>query len=245
VKIISYRNSGELTMSTEKAKSELSKLDMEQLQSRIVEEIRSGHSLLGKDGLLTPLIKSALEATLEGEIEAHLEDTRRNKNRRNGKLSKTVQHSAGSFELETPRDRDGSFEPDIVKKRQTVLNPALDEKILDLFSIGMSYGDIQKHLSQMYDVEISAAKLSAVTDKLIPVITQWRSRPLESIYPIIFLDAMYFKSRDSGKVLQKVVYHILGINQSGHKEILGFYTADTEGANFWLSVLNDLRNRRG
>lgn len=218
-------------------------MDLKQLQEQIVAEIREGKSLLGKDGLLTPLLKRALEATLEGEMEDHLDQTRADKNRRNGKTSKTVKHSAGSFELETPRDRDGSFEPEIIKKRQTVLNQALDDKILGLFSIGMSYDDIRKHLAEMYDLDISAAKISSVTDKLIPIITEWRNRPLESIYPIIFLDAMFFKAREDGKVIQKAIYNILGINQHGRKEILGFYSADTEGANFWLSVLNDLRNR--
>jgi len=219
-------------------------MNLKQLQEKIVEEIRAGKSLLGTEGLLTPLIKSALEASMGGEIQYHLDDPETSaKNRRNGKSKKIVKHSAGSFELETPRDRDGTFEPEIVKKRQTVLNHALDEKILALFGLGMSYSDIRKHLAEMYGVDISSAKISAVTDALIPMIAEWRSRPLESVYPIIFLDAMFFKSREDGKVIQKAVYNILGINQEGRKDILGFYTAETEGANFWLSVLNDLKNR--
>ena len=230
-------------MTNDKTNLDLSAMNLQQLQEKIVAEIRAGKSLLGQDGLLTPLIKSALEATLEGEMEAHLDESRANKNRRNGKSTKTVTHSAGSFELETPRDREGSFEPEVVRKRQTVLNDALDEKILGLFSLGMSYDDIRKHLAEMYGVDISAAKISAVTDKLLPLIIEWRSRPLESTYPIIFLDAMFFKAREEGKVIQKAVYNILGINQQGHKEILGFYAAGTEGANFWLGVLNDLKNR--
>ena len=217
-------------------------MDLKKLQEQIVAEIKAGKSLLGQGGLLTPLIKSALEASLEGEIEAYL-DSSEDSNRRNGKLKKTVKHSTGSFELETPRDRNGSFEPQLVKKRQTVLNEALDEKILGLFSLGMSYEDIRKHLSEMYDVTVAAGTISAVTDKLLPIITQWRSRPLESIYPVIFLDAMWFKAREEGKVIQKVIYNILGVNQEGHKDILGFYAAESEGANFWLSVLNDLKNR--
>jgi putative transposase len=230
-------------MTENRANLDLSSMDLKQLQEQIVSEIRAGKSLLGQGGLLTPLIKSALEATLEGEMEAHLEESRTHKNRRNGKSTKTVTHSAGSFELETPRDRDGSFEPEVVKKRQTVLNDALDEKILGLFSLGMSYDDIRKHLAEMYGVDISSAKISLVTDKLVPLVTEWRSRPLESTYPIIFLDAMFFKTREEGKVIQKAIYNILGINQEGHKEILGFYAAETEGAHFWLSVLNDLKNR--
>lgn len=217
-------------------------MDLKRLQAQIVEEIKAGKSLLGQGGLLTPLIKSALEASLEGEMEAHLESSE-DANRRNGKLKKTVKHSAGTFELETPRDRNGSFEPQLVKKRQTILNEALDEKILGLFALGMSYEDIQKHLSEMYDVSVAVGTISAVTDKLLPLITQWRNCPLESIYPIIFLDAMWFKTREEGKVIQKVIYNILGINQQGQKDILGFYSAESEGANFWLGVLNDLKNR--
>ena len=218
-------------------------VDLQELQARIVSEIRAGKSLLGEGGLLTPLIKGALEASLEGEMDAHLAQTRPNKNRRNGKLKKTMKHSAGSFELETPRDRDGSFEPELVRKRQTILNHALDEKILGLYGLGMSYDDIRKHLAEMYGVDISSGKISAVTDQLIPVVAEWRNRPLEAIYPIVFLDAMYFKAREKGRVIQKVVYNILGVNQNGHKDILGFYVAETEGANFWLGVLNDLKNR--
>lgn len=124
-----------------------------------------------------------------------------------------------------------------------MLNVALDEKILALFGLGMSYDAIRGHLSEMYDVDISAAKISAVTDQLIPLIAQWRSRPLSAIYPIVFLDAMFFKAREEGKVVQKAVYHILGIDQSGRKDILGFYTAQSEGSRLWLSVLNDLKNR--
>lgn len=218
-------------------------MDLKKLQEQMVAEIKAGKSLLGQGGLLTPLIKSALEASLEGEMEAYLESSEDGSNRRNGKLKKTVKHSSGPFELETPRDRNGNFEPQLVKKRQTILNEALDEKILGLFGLGMSYEDIRKHLSEMYDVNIASGTISAVTDKLLPLITQWRNRPLESIYPIIFLDAMWFKTREEGKVVQKVIYNILGINQDGHKDILGFYSAESEGAHFWLGVLNDLKNR--
>jgi Transposase and inactivated derivatives len=187
-----------------------------------------------------------LEAALEGEMNSHmaacLEDPD-TLNRRNGKNSKTLQTPMGSFELETPRDRKGSFEPQIVKKHQTVLNASLDNKILGLYALGMSYQDIAFHLKERYDFEVSAAIISGVTDKLIPLITECRSRPLEAVYPIIFMDGTYFKSRENGKVISKVLYNILGINQEGHKEILGFYIAESEGANFGLGVLNDLKQR--
>lgn len=201
---------------------------------------------VGKDGVFTPLMKEFLEAALEGEMATHMascHEESESYNRRNGKSSKIVQSPMGTFELETPRDREGSFEPQIVKKRQTVLNASLDNKILGLYGLGMSYQDIASHLKEMYDFEVSPATISAVTDKLLPVISEWRSRPLEAVYPIVFLDGMYFKNRENGKVSTKVLYNILGVNQEGYKEILGFYVAESEGANFWLAVLNDLKQR--
>lgn len=217
--------------------------DFETFQQQAIADLKAGKPLLGEDGIITPLVKKIMEASLEGEIEAHLEETKPQSNRRNGKSSKTVQSGSGAFELQTPRDRNGSFEPHLVKKRQTVLNATLDKKILGLYGLGMSYEDIRQHLQELYGVEVSAGTINAVTDQLIPVIADWRNRPLEAIYPILFLDAMHFKIRDDGKVSHKVIYNLLGINQQGRKEILGFYVADNEGANFWLSVLNDLKAR--
>jgi putative transposase len=220
--------------------------DFEGFKNKAIADMKAGKSLIGKDGVFTPLMKEFLEAALEGEMSSHMAsclEEAENQNRRNGKSSKTVQSPFGSFELETPRDREGSFEPQMVKKRQTVLNASLDNKILGLYGLGMSYQDIASHLKEMYDFDVSAGTISAVTDKLFPLITEWRSRPLEAIYPILFLDGMYFKSRENGKVVTKVIYNILGVNQQGYKEILGFYVAESEGATFWLGVLNDLKQR--
>jgi putative transposase len=191
------------------------------------------------------LIKQIIEASLEGELESHLAEPKQSEisNRRNGKTSKLLKTGTESFELETPRDRAGTFEPQIVKKRQTVLNESLDNKILSLYALGMSYEGIQSHLAEMYGLEVSAAKISLISDKLMPVITEWRNRPLESVYPIVFLDAMHFKIRVDGKVTSKAFYSVLGVNNTGHKEILGLYLSESEGAHFWLSVLNDLRAR--
>ncbi len=219
--------------------------NLSDLQKAIVESVRSGKSLLGKDGALTPLIKHALEAALEGEIEAHMaSDEGGMENRRNGKMKKVVTSESGTFELETPRDRNGSFEPQIVKKRQTIITEELDNKILSLFALGVGYQDISKQMLDMYGYEVSPATITSVTDKLLPIITEWRNRPLENIYTILFLDAMFFKGRgEGGRVTNRVLYNIMGINQEGFKEILGFYVADSEGANFWLGVLNDLKSR--
>jgi putative transposase len=225
---------------------EKSSFDFEDFKMKAIADMKAGKSLIGKEGVFTPLMKEFLEAALEGEMVSHMASCHEdidNQNRRNGKNSKTIHSPMGSFDLETPRDREGSFEPQIVKKRQTVLNASLDTKILGLYGLGMSYEDIVSHLKEMYDFDVSPATISAVTDKLLPVIADWRSRPLEALYPLIFMDGMYFKARENGKVVTKVLYNILGINQSGYKEILGFYVADSEGAHFWLGVLNDLKQR--
>ena len=226
-------------------KIDLTNFDFSQFQKEAIDKLKSGQSLTGKDGVLTPLIKEILEAALEGEMDSHLLEckTQEQANRRNGKLKETMKTGTGSFELETPRDRDGSFEPELVKKRQTVLNESLDNKVLSLYAAGMSYGTIAGHLADMYGLEISAAKISLITDKLLPIITEWRNRPLEAIYHIVFLDAIHFKVREEGKVTSKAFYSILGVNKDGCKDILGMYFSENEGAHFWLGVMNDLRAR--
>ncbi|RDI39073.1 IS256 family transposase [Aquicella lusitana] len=226
-------------------KINLEQFDFNQFQEETIKKLKSGQPLTGKDGVLTPLIKQLLEVALDGEMDAHIADCKDDgqPNRRNGKTKKTVKTGTGSFELETPRDREGTFEPEIVKKRQTVLNESLDNKILSLYAISMSYESITEHLQEMYGLEISPAKISQITDKLLPVITEWRSRPLDAVYPIVFLDAMHFKVREEGKVVSKAIYSILGINKDGRKEIIGIYLSESEGARFWLGVLNDLRTR--
>jgi putative transposase len=220
-------------------------LNFDHFQQEAIEKLKSGQTLLGKEGVLTPLIKQILEAALEGEMESHLQvcQEQSQPNRRNGKLKKVLKTTNGSFELETPRDRESTFEPEIVKKRQTVLNESLDTRILALYGLGMSYQAIAEHLTDMYGLDVSAAKISQVTDRLLPVITEWRNRPLEAVYPIVYLDAIHFKIREEGKVVAKAIYSILGVNQEGHKDILGIYLSESEGAHFWLGVLNDLRAR--
>ncbi|GFR03893.1 probable transposase for insertion sequence element ISRM3-like [Trichonephila clavata] len=218
-------------------------VDYKELETNILSSIREGRPLTGRDGALTPFIKRLLEASLEGEIENHLLAESEENNRRNGRNGKTLRTSAGSFELLTPRDREGSFEPQIVKKRQTSLHPELETKILSTFASGMSYRDIASHVEEIYDHKISAAEISSITDKLLPVINEWRSRPLQSVYPIVFMDGMFFKVKEDGHCVSKCMYNILGVDQNGRKEVLGFYLAESEGANFWLGVLNDLKER--
>ena len=207
-----------------------------------LDSIRAGKPLLGEEGILTPLIKNLTEAALEGELESHLGQEIA-ANRRNGKSQKTIKSLNGNFELNTPRDRAGTFSPQLVRKHQTTLNDELEQKIIALFGLGMSYKDISGHLQEMYGLEVSAGTLAAVTDKIIQTVKEWQARPLDSIYPIVWLDAIHYKIRENGKVLGKAVYTILGVNIEGRKEVLGLYIAENEGANFWLQVLTDLANR--
>ena len=171
-------------------------------QKDAIARLKSGQPLTGYSGVLTPLIKQLINASLDAEMDQHLEDCSQNGevNRRNGRLSKTLKTAEGPVDIETPRDRAGTFEPQLIKKRQTVLNESLDDKILALYGLGMSYQDIRAHMQEMYGVEVSAGLLSRITDKLLPLITEWRNRPLESIYTVVFLDAMFFKAREEGKV---------------------------------------------
>lgn len=218
--------------------------EFEELRKKAVEQLRSGKSLFGKDGAFAPLLKDILESSLEGELDGHLNDIERSEgNRKNGKLSKTVKTSQGSFEISTPRDRLGTFEPEIIKKRETVLADSLEEKIIGLYGLGMSFRDISGHIKEMYDTDISATTLSSITDRVIPRIKEWQSRPLESVYCIVWMDAMFYKVREDGRVVTRCLYNIMGIDTEGKKDILGCYVSSSEGANFWLSVLTDLKGR--
>ncbi len=204
--------------------------------------IQEGKPFTGKDGVLTSLIKNLAEAALEGELDSHL-GQEISANRRNGKTKKTIKSLNGKFELETPRDRDGTFSPQIVKKHQTTLNDEIEQKIIALYGLGMSYNDMASHLQEIYGIKISNATLSAITDKIIHTVKEWQARPLENVYPIVWLDAIHYKIRENGKVSGKAVYTILGVNIEGRKEVLGLYISENEGANFWLQVLTDISNR--
>ena len=204
--------------------------------------LQSGQAITGKDGVLAPLIKQLTEAALEGEIESHIADDVV-PNRRNGKSKKTIKSTSGKFELETPRDRAGTFEPTVVKKHQTTVSDEIESKMLSMFGLGMSYRDIAGHVEEMYGISVSTATISAVTDKIIDEVKQWQQRPLESHYPFVWLDAIHYKIKEDGRYKNKAVYTILALNLEGQKEILGLYLSETEGANFWLSVLTDLQHR--
>lgn len=218
--------------------------DYELAKQKVKEQLRSGKSLFSKGGAFAPLLQEMLNSILEGELEAHLDDEERSLgNRKNGKGSKVLKTSSGSIEVNTPRDRLSSFEPEMIKKRETIMAQNLEDKIIGLYGLGMSLRDISSHIKETYDTDISATTLSTITDKVIPLVKEWQQRPLESLYCIVWLDAMYYKVKEEGRTQTRCVYNILGINKDGRKDVLGMYVSQSEGANFWLGVITDLKQR--
>jgi len=218
---------------------------LEAFAKQAADRLKSGAELSGKDGILAPLIRQIVEASLEGELDAHLlkEKSESKSNRRNGKTSKRLRTEYGPVDLHTSRDRSGTFEPVIVKKRQVSLGKGLDEKILSMYGRGMSYEDIRCHLADLYGLEISKGQLSHITDRVLPLVDEWRTRPLEEVYPLVWMDAIHYKVRHEGRIESRAVYCVLAIDQTGMKDLLGLYVSENEGAKFWLSVLTDLQNR--
>lgn len=216
----------------------------EEIEKEAIKALYEGKPLTGKDGALAPLLKRFLEKAMEGEMEVHLGDTREEENnRRNGKMKKEVRSAQGKFEVETPRDRNGTYEPKVLPKRQTIITPQLEERIISMWGRGMSYREIQGHIEELYGFELSEGELTLITDKVYPMFEEWQRRPLESIYVVVWLDAMYYKVRVEGRVVQRVMYSVLGLNLRGYKEVLGLYLSESEGAKFWLTVLSDLKQR--
>jgi putative transposase len=204
--------------------------------------------LLGEHGLIKQLTKHALESALEGEMTDYLgyaphEPSGRNSgNSRNGKSRKTLQSTEGELDIEVPRDRNSSFEPQIVRKRQRRLE-GLDDKIIALYARGLSTREIQAELTELYGAEISPTLISNVTNSVLEEVQAWQARPLDAVYPILYFDCLFVKSRQEGPIRNKAVYLALGINLQGEKELLGLWMAETEGAKFWLSVFNELKTR--
>lgn len=214
------------------------------MRDKALSQLRSGESLTGKNGAFGPLLKEFLESALDGEMSSHLDaEERSNGNKRNGRGSKRVKTMAGEIEIVTPQDRHSSFSPEILKKRETILADNMSSKIIGLYGMGMSLRDISAHIEEMYDVDISHNTLSEIIDRIVPKVKEWQSRPLESMYTIVWLDAMHYKVRDGGRTESRAVYNVLAVTKDGRKELIGMYVSESEGANFWLSVLTDLKAR--
>lgn len=212
---------------------------------KAAQQLRSGEALFGKDGALAPLLERILNSALEGEIDAHLsEEERSSGNRRNGKMSKKVHTKYGEVTIETPRDRDGTFQPETVKKRETILANGMADQIIEMYAMGTSTCDISSYFEREFNTTLSADTISSITDRVLPEITAWKSRMLDPVYAICWLDAIHYKVKDeNGRAVTRAIYNILGINKEGQKELLGMYVSKSEGANFWLEVLTDLQNR--
>lgn len=231
------------------AKKDKAASDRPAIDPEIIDELlKNGHSPEDVNSLLQQFTKAVMERALQGEMSQHLgygkhEAAGRNTgNSRNGVTRKTVKGDFGQIELETPRDRKGEFEPLLVKKNQTRVS-GFNDKILSMYARGMSTRDIQDHLQEMYSVEVSPALISEITDGIIEQARAWQNRPLEPFYAVVFLDALFVKMRHEGRVENRAVYVAIGITLEGKKDVLGLWTAATEGAKFWLNVLTELRNR--
>jgi putative transposase len=222
------------------------------LPADLIDSLLSGYKkpedLIGEHGLLKQITKALVERALHAEMAAHLghgkHETVANPagNTRNGTSRKTIKGEFGELPIEIPRDRHGSFEPQLIPKHQTRWT-GFDDKILSLYARGMTVREIQGHLEEMYGAEVSPALISSVTDAVIEEVKTWQSRPLDALYPIVYLDCIHVKVRDAGAVRAKAVYLALGINMAGEKELLGIWIAQTEGAKFWLQVVTELKNR--
>lgn len=232
-------------MTPRKWKPKKSKYDveLEPWEQEAVKALYAGKPLLGEGGIFTDMVKRIVQASLKGEMHAHLESEGQDDNRRNCYTHKLLKTSGGQVEIATPRDRSGTFEPQIVGKRQRVLNAELDQKIISMYSLGMSYSDISTHMRDIYGVETNDALINAVTDTVVEDVRAWQGRPLEPIYALVWMDAAFFKIKHEGAVRSRAVYTVLGVDLDGYKDVLGMYIEESEGARHWLGVLSDLQQR--
>ena len=217
-----------------------------ELIDNLLKDYKKPEDIIGENGLLKQLTKQLLERAMAAELTDHVgyekHDTAGHKsgNSRNGKSAKTLKGSFGTMPIEIPRDRNGTFEPQIIEKHQTRFT-GFDANIISLYARGLSTREIQQHLEEIYHVEVSPALISSVTDEVIEEVKTWQNRQLDAVYPIMYLDAIQFKVRDGGHVKNKAIYLAIAINLSGLKEVLGLWIAQTEGAKFWLQVVTELR----
>jgi putative transposase len=221
-------------------------LTKQELIEALVAECTTEGDLFGPTGVFTRLKGAVMERLLEAEMTEHLGFERHERssagNSRNGYGEKTVQTESGPVRIRVPRDRDGTFEPHLVKKGQRRLE-GFDDKVISLYARGMTTRDIQQHLRELYGTDVSPDLISRATDAIADELREWRERPLEDVYPIIYLDALFVHVRDGGMVSKRAFYVALGVQTDGHRDVLGFWSAETEGARFWLSVLTELKNR--
>ena len=220
----------------------------DEMMDDLLRNYKTPEEIMGEGGLLAQLTKKLLERAMAAELtehvgyEKHDRAGRNSGNSRNGRSRKTLKGDFGTMRIEVPRDRAGTFEPQIIGKHQTRWT-GFDDKILSMYARGMSSREIQQHLEEIYKVEVSPGLISTVTEAVIDEVRAWQGRQLDEVYPIVYMDALHFKVRDNGHVRNKAVYLAIGVNLKGYKEVLGMWIAQTEGAKFWLSVVTELKNR--
>jgi putative transposase len=213
-----------------------------------IKKCKTMDDVLGKNGLMQKLMKDIIQNLLESEMAEHLgrdkyeRKTETPDNYRNGYNEKTIKNSLGEIEIDIPRDRNAEFDPVVVKKYQTT-SSELDKKVIAMYAKGMTIRDIKAQLEEIYGIDVSPSMISAMTDKVMGVASDWQNRVLDKVYPIMYLDAIHYKVRTEGKIVNRAAYISLGIDKEGHKDILGIWIGENEGAKFWLSVCNDLKNR--
>ena len=208
---------------------------------------------IGSMSDIQDLFKETIAEFMENGLDAELDDelgyskydykNKETENSRNGHSKKTLKTSFGNIEVETPRDRNGVFEPQLLKKNQNSITQDVEEKILSMYAKGMTTSDIETHIKDIYGLEVSDTTVSRITDKILPIAKEWQQRPLESIYAVVFLDAIHYHVRSEGQIVKKAVYIAIGINLDGRKDVLGMWVGENESAKFWATVLNELRNR--
>jgi putative transposase len=219
-----------------------------ELLDELLKDYQKPDDLLGQDGLLQQLTKALVERALDGELTHHLGYEKHDSagdnsgNSRNGTTRKTMRGKRGQVQIDVPRDRASEFEPQLIKKNQTRFD-GLDEKIISLYSRGMTQREIQGHLEEIYGVEVSPSLISTVTDAVLDEVRAWQSRPLDAVYPILYLDALHVKVKSQGRVSNKAIYLAFGVNLQGLKEVLGMWASEAEGAKFWMQIVTELKNR--
>ena len=219
-----------------------------ELLDELLKDYQSPDDMFGNDGRLQQLTKAVVDRALQGEMTHHLgyekHDVVGNNsgNSRNGKSKKTIKGKRGQVEIDVPRDRESSFEPQLIKKGQTRFD-GFDDKIISMYARGMTCREIKAHLEEIYGVEVSPDLISTVTDSVIDEVRAWQSRPLDPVYPILYLDSLQVKVKDQGRVSNKAIYLAIGVNLQGTKEVLGMWASENEGAKFWLEIITELKNR--
>lgn len=217
-----------------------------------IRELLDMSNITSMDDIQNPF-KETIAEFMEDGLETELDDelgysrydycNKNTENSRNGHSSKTLRTSFGDVEVAVPRDRKGEFEPQLLKKNQTSISQDIEEKILSMYAKGMTTGDIEAHIQDIYGVDVSDTTVSRITDKILPVAKEWQQRPLEAVYAVVFLDAIHYHVRSEGHIVKKAVYIAIGIDLDGHKDVLGMWVGENESAKYWATVLNSLRNR--